>query len=42
MNLNLNKKIIVLAGGSGAIGIDTCKLFLKEGSILIVIDKKNP
>lgn len=31
-----------MAGGSGAIGLNTCKLLLKEGSILIVIDKKKP
>ena len=42
MNLDLNKKVIVMAGGSGAIGLNTCKLLLKEGSILIVIDKKKP
>jgi 3-oxoacyl-[acyl-carrier protein] reductase len=42
MDLNLDKKIIVLAGGSGAIGLDACKLLLEEGSILIIIDKEKP
>ncbi len=42
MDLYLNKKIIVIAGGSGGIGLEACKLFLKEGSILIIIDKNKP
>lgn len=42
MDLYLKKKIIVIAGGSGGIGLQASKLFLKEGSILIIIDKKKP
>ena len=42
MELYLEKKIVLIAGGSGGIGLDACKLFLKEGSIVIIIDRTKP
>lgn len=41
MDLQLNNKIVVVAGATGVIGIHICKAFLEEGSIVIPVYRKS-
>ena len=39
-NSELKKKIVLITGGSGGLGLDCSKQLLENGAIVICIDKK--
>lgn len=42
MNLNLEKKIVIVSGGAKGIGLGICKALASEGAIPVIIGRRDP